>query len=65
MYRDGKGVEKNFEEYLKWYKLAAENGNRDAMYVLGRMYYLGSDGVEQSYKEAYYWFDKDGFRDLT
>ena len=54
---------KDFEESLKWYKLAAEGGNRDAIYHLGHIYYYG-DGVEQSYKEAYYWFDKDGFREL-
>jgi TPR repeat protein len=53
----------NFEESLKWYKLAAEGGNRDAIYHLGHIYYYG-DGVEQDYKQAYYWFDKDGFRDL-
>ena len=51
------------EEPLEWYKLAAEGGNRKAIYALGYMYYRG-DEVEQDYKEAYYWFDKDGFRDL-
>ena len=54
---------KDFEESLKWYKLAAEGGNRDAIYHLGYMYYRG-DEVEQSYEEAYYWFDKDDFRHL-
>jgi TPR repeat protein len=63
IYRDGKGVEKNFEESLKWYKLAAEQGNRGAIYTLGYMYYYGNE-VERDYKEAYYWFDKDGFRQL-
>lgn len=53
----------DFEESLKWYKLAAEGGNRNAIYHLGHIYYYG-DGVEQDYKQAYYWFDKDGFRDL-
>lgn len=53
----------DFEESLKWYKLAAEGGNRDAIYHLGHIYYYG-DGVEQDYKQAYYWFDKDGFRKL-
>ena len=47
------------EEALKWYKLAAERGDRVAIYMLGHMYYHG-DKVEQDYKEAYYWFDKDG-----
>ena len=30
---------------------------------MGHIYYYG-DGVEQDYKQAYYWFEKDGFRDL-
>lgn len=53
----------DFEASLKWYKLAAEGGNRDAIYHVGHSYYYG-DGVKQDYKQAYYWFDKDGFRDL-
>ena len=64
MYRMGSSsAEKNFSEALKWYKLSAENGNYDAMSELGHMYYRG-DGVEQNYNEAYYWFNKNGFRGL-
>jgi TPR repeat protein len=33
------------------------------MSALGFIYYDGDD-VEQDYNEAYYWFKKDGFRDL-
>ncbi len=65
MYRFGSSsAEKNFSEALKWYKLAAEGGNHDAMSRLGFMYYRG-DGVEKDYNEAYYWFEKDGFRGLS
>ncbi len=63
MYQYGNGVEKNLDQFLKWYKLAAEGGNRDAIYTVGHLYYYG-EGVEQSYEEAFYWFDKDGFREL-
>ena len=63
-YRFGRdGFEKNFSEAIKWYKLAAENDNHDAMSALGFIYYDGDD-VEQDYNEAYYWFKKDGFREL-
>ncbi len=64
MYYFGRdGVEKDLQEALKWYRAAAESGNRSAIYTLGHMYYYG-DGVEQDYNQAYYWFDKDGFREL-
>lgn len=63
LYLAEKYENEDLEESLKWYKLAAERGDRRAIYHLGYMYYRG-DEVEQSYQEAYYWFDKDGFRDL-
>lgn len=48
---------------VKCFRLAAESGNRDAIYRLGHMYYYG-EKVERDLKQAYYWFDKDGFREL-
>jgi len=33
-YENGFGVEEDRDEAMKWYKLAAENGNEDAMYCL-------------------------------
>jgi TPR repeat protein len=57
------GLEKNISEALKWYKLSAEGGNHDAMNALGFIYYRG-EGVTQDYNEAFYWFKKNGFRDL-
>jgi TPR repeat protein len=63
-YRYGSdGLEKNISEALKWYKIAAENDHYEAMSELGFIYYRG-EGVTQDYNEAFYWFQKNGFRGL-
>jgi len=51
IYREGKGVPRNYPEAKKWYRLAAESGDADAQNVLGYMYEHGEGGV-QSYSEA-------------
>ena len=38
-----------------WYREAAEQGNADAQYALGRMYYNG-EGVPRDEAEAVHWF---------
>lgn len=57
MYRDGKGVTKNYNEAVQWYTKAAEHGNASAQYDLGLMYNEGK-GVPRDYKEAAAWFTK-------
>ncbi|MBQ0008615.1 MAG: sel1 repeat family protein, partial [bacterium] len=47
----GNGVEKNYEEALKWLKKSAENGNARGQYNLG-VAYLSGEGVEKNYEEA-------------
>ena len=42
-----------FEEWIQ----LAQQGNQDAQYNLGLIYYNG-DGVVQDYKKALYWFEK-------
>ena len=51
IYREGKGVPRNFTEAKRWYRLAAESGDADAQNILGFMYEHGEGGV-QSYSEA-------------
>jgi TPR repeat protein len=36
-YEDGEGVEQNYEEAIKWYRLAAEQGEEDAKEALARL----------------------------
>lgn len=43
-----------YKEGLRWYKLAAEQGNAAAQYRLGTFYYNGT-GVKKDYAEAVKW----------
>ena len=54
LYRNGKGVEKDFSKAIKWYLLAAENGHAKAQAKLGYMYVNG-EGVNKNYVRAYMW----------
>ena len=51
MYKNGDGVPQDLEEAVRWYRLAAEQGNGLAQIVLGGMYYKGL-GVPQDLEEA-------------
>ena len=55
MYDSGQGVVQNYQEAVKWYRLAATQGDADAQNNLGMMYYDGR-GVAQNYQEALKWF---------
>jgi len=53
----GHGVERNFPEAARWYRMAAEQGHVDAQYNLGVMYDNGAGGgVKQDYQEAAKWY---------
>ena len=54
MYHKGDGVPQDYKTALKWYTLAAEQGNADAQLVLGYMYGLGQ-GVKKDYVYAHMW----------
>lgn len=47
----------NHEIANGWYLKSAEQGNRDAQYELGIMFYSGFT-IEQSYENSFYWFRK-------
>ena len=55
MYQQGLGVDQNFEEVVKWMRLAAEHGYALAQYRLGTIYHAGKN-VEQDLKEAAKWY---------
>ena len=57
MHQCGRGVPKNWELAVTWYRKSAMQGNADAQYRLGRMYQDGR-GVPQDYKQAAEWFRK-------
>lgn len=54
-YAAGKGVRKDQERAVEWYRKAAENGNADAQNNLGAAYANGH-GVGKSDEDAAYWW---------
>lgn len=57
--------ENDFVNALKWYKKAAQKGSPDAMSLVGDIYYIGEDGIEQNYAEAFYWYSRAARRDYN
>jgi hypothetical protein len=55
MYHAGQGVAQDYKEAVRWYRLAAEQGNALAQVKLGLMYDKGQ-GVAQDYTEAVRWY---------
>jgi hypothetical protein len=49
-------VPQDFAQAAAWFRKAAEQGDADAQYSLGGLYYIGQ-GVPQDWAEAYYWND--------
>ena len=56
MYLDGKGLQQDYAEALKWLRRGAEQGYASAQFILGSMYRDGN-GVAQHYMDAYFWFN--------
>jgi len=54
VYYQGRVVEKNVEETIKWFRCAAEQGHCEAQYYLWAFYDAG-EGVEQNTEEAQKW----------
>lgn len=60
-YYDGnRGFEQSFEKAVKYYKMAAERGERQAQENLGYCYYYGRDG-EPDYEKAFNYFAMGAF----
>jgi TPR repeat protein len=57
IYKLGQGVQQDYEEAVRWYRLSAEQGNASAQFYLGAMYDDGQ-GVPQDYKKAFKWLLK-------
>ena len=55
MYHTGQGVPQDYALAIKWYRLAADQGNAGAQYNLGVMYDKGR-GVPQDYVQAVKWY---------
>ena len=55
MYDDGTGVTEDDREAVRWYRLAASQGNAEAQYRLGNMSVSGQ-GVPKDEVSAYAWW---------
>jgi TPR repeat protein len=56
MYRHGDGVPQDYDEALKWFRMAASQGHASSQSNLGFMYRDG-EGVPQDYVQAHMWFN--------
>lgn len=56
-YESGLGVAKNYEEAVKWYRKAAEQGNPVAQNSLAYCYEKGK-GITKNIDEAITWYRK-------
>ena len=57
IYRKGEeNLQRDIEEALKYYELAAKAGDSDAQYYIGLAYLYGSNGYVKSIKDAIKWF---------
>ena len=56
MYRDEKGVPRDYKEAVRWYRKATEQGYGNAQYELGLMYRKGK-GVLKDVVMAHKWWN--------
>ena len=56
MYARGQGVAQDYQEAIRWYQLAVEQGDADAQYNLGLIYGQG-EGVPKDYVLAHMWLN--------
>jgi len=56
IYQTGSGVEIDYAEAIRWYRMAARLGHSNAMFHLGYLFTEGK-GVTQHYETAHMWFN--------
>jgi TPR repeat protein len=56
LYAKGQGLEQNYTQAAKWYRLAADQGNAGAQASLGELYEAGQGGVPRNDTEAAKWY---------
>jgi len=57
MYGQGHGVPQNYHEAMRWFQMAASQGNASAQCNIGVLFEMGR-GVPQDYLEAMKWFQR-------
>jgi uncharacterized protein len=61
LYKEGFGVNLNFNKAVKWFEKAYSYGNEQAAYSLGYMYLKGLGNIPQDYTQAIHWFQKSNY----
>ena len=56
MFENGRGVARDYAEAVRWYQLAAAQGNAEAEYYLGDMYCQGKGATKKNKDEAMKWW---------
>lgn len=65
LYRWGQGVEKDINQAIHWYRLAAEKGFSRAQANLAAIYLQGDEGTPVNYEEAHKWFAAAAVQNLA
>lgn len=65
LYRWGQGVEKNVDQAIHWYRMAAEKGFSRAQANLAAIYLQGDEGTPVNYEEAHKWFAAAAVQNLA
>jgi TPR repeat protein len=55
LFLEGKGVAQSGDKAMSWFRKAAEQGNPEAFYALGRLRITGAPGINADAIEAYKW----------
>ncbi len=59
----GSTTPRNYAEAIKWYKLAAENGDRESQSELAFLYFTGKGGG-RDLEKAFYWYERSAYQGL-
>jgi len=58
VYEQGFDVERNFQEAVKWYRKAADQGYLDSQIKLAKIYSKGGHGLDKNMEESAKWYRK-------
>ena len=64
LFLTGNTTPRNYAEARKWYKLAAENGDRESQSELAFLYFTGKGG-DRNLEEAFYWYERSAAQGLA
>lgn len=65
MYAQGKWLERDWNESLRWFELAAEQGNARAQNYIGSLYVLDKTGIPNDYEKAKVFFEKSAAQNYS